>query len=320
MNWSRKNQFLSGLILGFTLLTLGALAFFLHEKSAADDQRTRLETTSAELQKLRDCRPFPNEANLHKMNAQTESYRSSLGALEAELKARSLPLAPLQPNEFQTQLRQAVNAVVAEATAKKVQLPENFYLGFEDYANALPNSRAAPLLGRELKAVTILIDAIVDARIDALSDLARTPLPEEKSTSSPTPTPSRAGGRAQIPTAEVPGPVSAQLIEIAFGGSPAATRKFLNGVASVKEQLFVIRSLVVKNEHEKGPKRGATTPAAAAVPLGGTPGPSLRSVLSSATSILKSQPGSTSSTSTCLRRRLVRRWNGCAATTIVRRF
>ncbi|MGH7936090.1 MAG: Amuc_1100 family pilus-like protein, partial [Chthoniobacterales bacterium] len=246
-------------------------AFFLHEKSVADDQTTRLETTSAELQRLRGSRPFPNDANLRKVKAQTESYRSSLGALEAELKARSLPLVPLQPNEFQTQLRQAVNAVVAEATAKKVQLPGNFYLGFEDYADTLPNSRAAPLLGRELKAVAILIDAIVDARIDALSGLSRTPLPEEKPTSPPTATPARVRERPHTSRAEAPSPVSAQPIEITFGGSPAATRKFLNAVATVKEQLFVIRSLVVKNVQEKGPKRDARTPAAATAPPGGTP-------------------------------------------------
>ena len=203
MNWFRQNQFLGGFLLGFTLLTLAALAFFLHEKSAADDEATRLETASAELQRLRSSRPFPNAANLRKMKAQTESYRSSLGALEAELKARTLPLKPLQPNEFQTQLRQAVNAVVAQAAAKKVQLPANFYLGFEDYANSLPNSSAAPLLGRELKAVAILADALVDARIDALSNLARTPLPEEKSTSTASPTPSRARGRARTSTPEV---------------------------------------------------------------------------------------------------------------------
>ena len=120
MNWFRQNQFLGAFLLIFALLTLGALTFLLHEKSAADDQATRLETTNAELQRLRGSRPFPNGANLRKMKAQTESYRRSLGVLDAELKTRTLPLAPLQPNEFQAQLRETVNAVVAEASAKKI--------------------------------------------------------------------------------------------------------------------------------------------------------------------------------------------------------
>ncbi|HEY2802064.1 MAG TPA: Amuc_1100 family pilus-like protein [Chthoniobacterales bacterium] len=271
MNWFRQNQFLGGFLIGFTLLTLGGLAFFLREKSAADDQATRLKATRSELQRLHGSRPFPKRANLRKMKSQTESYRSSLGALEAKLKTCSLPLEPLQPDEFQTQLREAVSAVVGKASAKRVPLPKNFNLGFEDYANSLPNSTAAPLLGRELKAVAILTDAVLDARVEALSSLSRTPLPEEKSTPAPTLTPSRGRGRSRPSTAGVPSPVSAQPIEIAFAGSPAAMRKFLNEVASVKEQLFVIRSLVVKNEQEKGPKRGGAPRAPSAVAASRTP-------------------------------------------------
>ncbi len=51
---------------------------------------------------------------------------------------------PLQPNEFQSQLRLAFTAISERAAANKVQLPVNFYLGFDDYATSLPNSEAAP--------------------------------------------------------------------------------------------------------------------------------------------------------------------------------
>ena len=45
------------------------------------------------------------------------------------------PRLPLQPNEFQAQLRLAVTAVQDRAGANKVQLPASFNLGFDEYAN-----------------------------------------------------------------------------------------------------------------------------------------------------------------------------------------
>ena len=82
--------------------------FLLHEKSAADERRTGSSATVNELNRLRASAPFPNEENLRKTRAQTESYRTSLLALENELKNRMFPRLPLQPNEFQAQLRLAV--------------------------------------------------------------------------------------------------------------------------------------------------------------------------------------------------------------------
>ena len=117
MNWFQQNRFL-GIFLGaFALATLLAGYFLLHEKGAADLQEARLQRTINELTRLRRSRPFPNEENLQKTKTETDSYRSSLLALENELKARTLPIAPIQPNEFQAQLRQSVNAVIESARA-----------------------------------------------------------------------------------------------------------------------------------------------------------------------------------------------------------
>ena len=93
---------------------------------------------------------------------------------------------PLQPNEFQAQLRLASTAVSERATANKIQLPANFYLGFDEYATSLPNSEAAPRLGQQLRAIEWIANTIIEAHVDALNSLARTPLPQEKAGSSST--------------------------------------------------------------------------------------------------------------------------------------
>lgn len=276
MNWFRQNRFLGFFLGALVLATVLALVFLFHEMGAAGDQQTRLETTAAEMQRLHAGHPFPTESNLKKMRAEVAAYRDSLGALEKELQTRSFPLAPLQPSEFQAQLRQSVNALTEKAQANKVTLPANFNLGFDEYATSLPNPVAAPLLGRELKAVELLANAIVDARVDGLTSLTRTALPEEKPASSPTPTPPR--GRRAAPKTETASPlINAQAVQISYSASPAAARRALNEIATTKEQLFIIRTLNIKSQAEKGPKReeptATPTPAApTAVAISPAPG------------------------------------------------
>lgn len=287
MSWFRQNRFLGAFLIVFAVLTILALYFLLHEKGRADEEQARLESTATDLNRLRASKPFPNETNLRKTREQVESYRASLAALESDLKTRTLPAVPIQPNEFQAQLRQTVNSVVESAASNKVKLPDHFYLGFDEYATSLPNSTAAPLLGQELQAIAIVADLIVSARVDAFTSLTRTPLPEEKENPAATPEPekererSRGRGKTAGPKRkEAAAPVIAsRAVEIGFSASPTATRKVLNGIATAKDQLFVIRTLNMKNQVDKGPPRGSTggsapaaTPAPAASP-GGTPAP-----------------------------------------------
>jgi len=244
--------------------------FLFSEKGAAEAAQERLDSTMTELNQLRAGKPFPNFANLRKIKAQAESYRKSLGELEHELAERTLPVVPLQPSEFQAQLRQAVNAVTENAAANKVKLPADFYLGFNEYATSLPNRVAAPLLGQELQAIAMLANGVINAHVDALNGFTRTPLPQE-SAAAPSPTPGRRGSAAPRASAVVsPGTVRAPAVEMDFSATPSAARKVLNQIATAKEQLFIVRTLHVKNQVDQGPKREAA--AAQAAPVAPEPG------------------------------------------------
>ncbi len=256
MNWFQQNRFLGAFLGGLVFATLLSVYFLLHEKGAAEEAEARLETTVTELNRLRGSTPFPSEENLRKMKTQTDSYRNSLLALETELKSRMFPKPPLQPNEFQALLRQAANAVVDRARASKVQLPENFNLGFDEYATSLPNGVAAPRLGRQLHAIEWIANTLVDSHVDALLSLTRSPLPEERS--APTPTPAAKGRTAPAKTPDAGLPiVDSTSVDLSFAGSPAATRRVFNQIAASKEQAYIIRTLQVRNQADKGPKRGA---------------------------------------------------------------
>ena len=265
MNWFQQNRFLGVFLGALGVATLVSLCFLIHEKRASHDASARLEATVNERNRLRRSVPFPNEKNLHKTKAQTESYRSALLALESELKVRTLPKLPLQPNEFQAQLRLAVSEVQDAAAKAKMQLPASFNLGFDEYASSLPDGQAAPLLGQQLRAIERIVNMAIEAHLDSLGNLTRTPLPEEKSVG-PTPKVANAGPGLSSNNSP-PEIVRFSAIDLFFSGSPAAARRVINQIAACKEQVYVIRTLVVKNQVDKGPKRSESETVAATPPL-----------------------------------------------------
>ncbi len=265
MNWFQQNRFL-GVYLGVLgVAVLVSLCFLFHEKRASHDASERLEATVNERNRLCQSVPFPNDKNLRKTKAQTESFRSALLALESELKARMLPKLPLQPNEFQAQLRLAVSEVQDAAAKAKMQLPASFNLGFDEYASSLPDGQAAPVLGQQLRAIERIVNMTIEAHLDSLGTLTRTPLPEEKHVG-PTPKVANAGPGLSSNNSP-PEIVRFSAIELSFSGSPTAARRVINQIAACKEQVYVIRTLVVKNQVDKGPKRSESETVAATLPL-----------------------------------------------------
>ncbi|MDB6147746.1 MAG: hypothetical protein JWO45_1410, partial [Spartobacteria bacterium] len=203
----------------------------------------------------------PNESNYRKTKLHLENYAGALDKQKEELRTRVLPAPALAPNEFQSRLRQAMLSVTEKARANKVKLPDNFALGFEEYTSALPTTAAAPLLGQELAQVELLVNILLDARVDGIATLGRKPLPEERgAAAAPTP----AAGRKPAPTAAGPKLIERGIIDVTFSSSSSADRKVLNQIATSTQQFYIVRLLHVKNEKEKGPPREPSSPAAAA--------------------------------------------------------
>jgi hypothetical protein len=267
MNWFQQNRLLGAFLLALALVTILSLFFLLREKSAADSAQSRLESTVNELTRLRRSAPFPSEENLRKTQAQTDRYRSSLLALEKEIKTRMFPKRPIHPNEFQAQLRAATTGVTEHAQAARVRLPQNFHLGFDQYTASLPNGIAAPPLGRQLRAIEWLAKTIVEAHVDSINSLSRTLLPEETAA---VPSP-QASARARPAAASKVALGKEKIVDwttvdLAFSGSPAAVRRAFNQIATAPEQFYVLRTIRIKNQVEKGPPRGGPEAAPAGPP------------------------------------------------------
>lgn len=258
MNWFRQNRFLGAFLLLFGVLTLALLYFLWSAKSSFDDAQARFHENAAELNRLQRLAPFPDEANLKKMKAQAEDYALQLNKLKEEMKTRVLPVVPMAPNEFQARLRQAMLSLGEKARANKVKLPENFYLGFDEFAAALPDTAAAPLLGQQLAQAELLLNILIDSRVEALTSFRRVPAAEATAASPPA-LPVAAG---KPPALAGPQILERSVVEASFISSPSAARRVVNQIAAVNQQFFIVRSLHVLNEKEKGPTREGAAPTA----------------------------------------------------------
>jgi hypothetical protein len=244
MSWFRENRFLGMFLAVFGVCVFAALWFLFSAKSGWNEAAERFANASAEMKRLERLSPYPSADNLRKMKAHAEDYSSALAKLKDELKRRAAPAAAMAPNEFQSRLRVALNAVSDKARANKVKLPDKFYLGFDDFVSALPTEAAAPLLGQELVQIEWLLSAVLDAHVDAVGSFRRAPLAEDVVAESKL--------------------VDRNVVELTFFSTPGAARKVINQIAGANQPFCVIRQLHVRNEKEKGPARESAgeTPAA----------------------------------------------------------
>ena len=253
MSWYRENRWLGNFVIAFAASALLALWFLFHARSGFAEASAQFNDAATERSRLEHLNPFPNEENYRKTQTALDNYGASLNKLKDELRAQTVPVSPLASNEFQSRLRQAIVSTTEKARANRVKLPENFHLGFDEFRTTLPTTAAAPLLGQELAQVELLFGILIDARVDAIAAVKRT-APPAQATAALTP-PKKPSGPANA----APAVVERTVVDLTFTASPSAMRKVLNQIASSDRQFFIVRTLYVRNEQQKGPSRKATS-------------------------------------------------------------
>jgi hypothetical protein len=263
MNWFREHPFWGAFIAisgGALLVALGLLWW---TKSSFEDAMARYRESAAEEIRLESGNPYPSQANVAKMKTYLDEYKGALDKLKAELKRHMLPEAPLAPNEFQTRLRQAIGAVAENARSHRVKLPANFNLGFDEFVSALPSPDDAPALGQELAQIQLLLDTIIEARVDSITAVRRVPQSGASAPGCAAP-----ANPPRTPQKPPPGPklIEQRTVEVSLSASPSAGRKAINQISAANDQFFIIRAVYIKNQKDKGPARENPTGTTAAVP------------------------------------------------------
>src|SRR5437899_7291490 len=258
MKWFQQNRAFATFLIAFAICALlfGALVY--QKRSIWTGAKQTFEQAAAERNRLKSLDPFPNEVNQRKLQEYLDKYIAALRNFKEALKTEVAPAPPLAPNEFQSRLRQAVVAMLDRARTNNVKLPEKFQLGFDEFATIMPNTAVTPLLGQELSQIQMLINILLDAKVDSVASLRRARLPEERG-AAPTPTPSPSPGR-RVATAKpggtpVPTLIERNIVDVTFKAAPSAARKVLNEIVSSTGQFFIVRTLYVHNEKDKGPSR-----------------------------------------------------------------
>jgi hypothetical protein len=262
MKWFQENRWLGMflIVVGICVLFAGGLLYWTRAKW--NDARQAFDTAAAERSRLQGLDPFPNDANYRKLKVHLENYSTALDQFKEELKKEVAPGPPLAPNEFQSRLRQAVIATLIRANANHVKLPDKFQLGFDEFTSVMPKTPVAPLLGQELSQIQMLINILLDAKVDSVTSFHRAPLPDERGPGpSPTPAPGRVPGQRPAAAKTItPSLLERNVVDLTFKAAPAAARKVLNEITSSNEQFYIIRTLYVHNEKDKGPSREKTAP------------------------------------------------------------
>jgi len=250
MKWFRANPVWGAITMVTTIALLIALGLLWMTKGKFDAAKEQYLASVSNLRQLEGSNPYPSDVNVRKMKTYLEGYHTSLDKLKTELTRHVLPVTSLPPNEFQMHLREAMTATAANARVHRIKLPENFNLGFPEYISALPSTPDAPKLGQELTQIQLLLNIIIEARVDAIRMFRRTPR-ELNATASNAPAP------RGVMAGTAPAAIPRNVVEFAISASPVAARKMINEISAADEQFFIIRSLHVKNQKDKGPSREA---------------------------------------------------------------
>jgi hypothetical protein len=259
MNWVRQNRFLSG-YLAVLIVGIGVLGFLVYSSYGRFGQVSEdYHTQVAELDRLQNLSPFPDAPNLQRYTQVKQNYAAAVTDLQKQLASfePAPETPPPTPLQFQDRLRRVVDDVTKAAQQAGIGLPDNFYLGFEQYRGAPPDTAATPGLSAELDAIRDLVNILIKERIENVTAIKRAPLPREVGGGAPAE--AARSIRPGIPAAAPPDLVTRNPIEVEFTCLPSAFRESLDKITSAP-RLYVIAALRVRNEVDKGPPRGGEQP------------------------------------------------------------
>lgn len=241
MNWIKSNPFVAALS-GGTLVLCVAL-FFLASRGASRFEKAQNDFDNAfrDVKAAESVQPYPIAENLDGKRKALNEYAAEIGEL------RSL-FDVYRPGELQNVAVQAFTSelvAAAEETGKALtdvgcQLPDGYFLGFEQYRGQLANSNATGVLLYQLKAIKGAMEELAKAGPSQLIRIYREPVPEES------------GGQYEGEKDDVSREFG---FEVTFKGSEASVREFLTSLGKTGDYYFVVRCVEIVNERDTPPKK-----------------------------------------------------------------
>ena len=262
MSWIRENKFLTAFI-AVMVIAGGGLGYLFYSAWGAYAEQSDIYKSKADaLHALQTRVPYPSEENLAKYKAQQKDLVAATNSLAASLSTMVLPVEEVTAFAFQDRLRDAVNRIVARAAKAGVKLPAKFAFDMDKYQTQPPPAAAASPLGRQLAALEIAMDFLIDEHVDSVVSLKRYPLAQESA--------GGGGGGGGGFGSRRGGGGGEDLVEkfpfdLHFIASQISFHKVVNDFATSSKQFFITRSLAITNTDPKPVEKsveGQPSPAA----------------------------------------------------------
>ncbi len=258
MNALKQNPFLTALG-AITIIACGVLIFLIVQAgSRLTETKDAYDAQESEYERLIRLGTFPSEENLQRLSEYQEQYAQDVAALRAELEQRQMEISELSTTGFQDVLIRKVDTASAKAQEKGVELPEDFFLGFNRYRANLPLPEAVPLLTLEMEVIDDVVERILESPAAAIENIERAPLPIEEGITGDEPEEDRRGGRRN-PQAAAPTEDELQVLDrhtflVQFRATQGNLQEILNSLLQL-EQLATMQLVHIRNEKSRGPSK-----------------------------------------------------------------
>lgn len=256
-DWFKNNPFLAALTATCIVLLVGGGYFLFAEMGRLSEEQSSFDQKKMQLQRLQRAKPHPNQASVVEARKEAEEAAGLLQELAKEL---SVSVPSTTPQAFQDELAEMVKNITGKAAAKKIGLPENFYLGFEQYETQLPAAAIASRLLLQLRSINAVATVLLESQVGSLGSIVRTPVAGENG--SDTEEADDDGNRKKKPESEAP-ELEIVPFDISFNADQSAFRTAFNRISEIEPPVFV-GLVAIDNSSPLPPSRTGEPPASEA--------------------------------------------------------
>ncbi len=252
-DWFKNNPFAASLsAVAAVLLVAGGYLLFAETARLSEEQST-FDQKKMQLQRLQRNKPFPNQANVDKTREEAGEAAALLKDLADEL---AVDAPSTTPQAFQDELAGLVKNITERASEKKIALPDNFYLGFEQYETQLPPADIASRLSLQLRSINAVAVVLLESQVKSLGSIVRTPVSGEAGAEREEQEDSNRGRKK---TSETEAPELEMVpFDISFSADQSGFRAAFNRISELQPPVFV-RLVAIENSSPLPPSKTGET-------------------------------------------------------------
>ncbi|MEO0017568.1 MAG: hypothetical protein RLZZ522_851 [Verrucomicrobiota bacterium] len=242
MSWIKDNKF-AAMLGGITLLVAIVLLYVgMTFRSKYSKALLDYQAAAGEVDEFESLPLYPSDANRDGKTKALNDYRAAITGLRNSFdKFRPKELNNIAPQDFTGNAKSAQAEVKSAFESAKTKLPDDFFLGFEDYASgSLAPGDATGILNFQLGAIKHLMLALAKAAPSQVQNLHRPKPPEED------------GGKW---VAGADDAYRAYPMEVTFKGTEHSARKFLDALANSPDYFYCVRCVRIANDTNKAPNK-----------------------------------------------------------------